>query len=139
MSKTIHVSMSVRGALRNSEWLSTLIGNYFRDGKKLTDPEEIFADLCNHLKAGHEVIPFGEACDNYDWKTGCQGHSSEVPVTIDGLSLTTAEVMTLRVAVTSFLMSMGHKSALGDDDHAKVMRESYRVHGRRIEKLLIEG
>ena len=28
----------------------------------------------DHLAQGHEVIPFGPACEGFDCKTGCPGH-----------------------------------------------------------------
>jgi hypothetical protein len=77
MTRTIHMGLSVRGALRNGTYKpgnGSLVG-CFRDSDtgKLMNGEEIFEELCDHLEAGHRVIPMGD-CNNWCWKDGCKGH-----------------------------------------------------------------
>ncbi len=72
--RTIHVGMSVRGAIRNGEWCGSLVGYCRKPDGSLMTRDEIFDALCDHLTQGHEMIPFGEPCDGWDWKEGCPGH-----------------------------------------------------------------
>jgi hypothetical protein len=63
----------------------------------------------------------------------------EAVVTINGRTLTNAEVSTLRCAVSSFIMTINEPDALGNDEHGRFMRASYLVHGRAVERMLVEG
>ena len=63
----------------------------------------------------------------------------EAVVTINGRTLTNVEASTLRCAVSSFIMTMNEPDALGDDEHGRFMRLSYLVHGREVERMLVEG
>ena len=75
MSRTIHVCLSVRGTLRNwnpREWERCVTHN---DGSRMT-PEEFMDALLDHLSQGHEVIPFGQPCEGFDYKTGYPGHDN---------------------------------------------------------------
>lgn len=75
-AKRFHMCQSVRGALRNwsgkqwndaTEWITRNDGTKF-NGEEL---EHVFQTM---LDEGKEVVPFGEDCDNFDFKTGCKGH-----------------------------------------------------------------
>lgn len=76
MTKRVHVSLSIRGALRNwnpSEWVGVVTEN----GRTL-EPEEFRDRLFDELAKGHEVIPYGEECEGFDYGGGgCPGH--EIP------------------------------------------------------------
>ncbi len=75
---TIHMCLSVRGALWNQAYLSrsqsSLVGSVSdpETGKQLTSCE-IFDSLCDSLENGQLVLPMGE-CSDFDPKTGCRGH-----------------------------------------------------------------
>jgi len=73
-----HLGLSVRGAIRNGEWRGTLVGAC-TDGDRVLTADEILTALLDHLQQGHEVIPYGVACDRWDWKDGCRGHPKESP------------------------------------------------------------
>lgn len=60
----------------------------------------------------------------------------EATVTINGITLTTAESMTLRVAIASFLTDLS-ANGLGDDEHGKFMKDAYMRTGSMIQQLLI--
>lgn len=49
----------------------------------------------------------------------------EADVVIEGQTLTRAESMTLRVAVTAFLMTL-QDEGLGDDENGKAISEGYQ-------------
>ena len=73
--KTYHMCQSVRGALnwdkktlkRNARFLTDDLGN------RMT-PDQVRQAFMDELAKGHEVIPLGKECDNFDYKTGCKGH-----------------------------------------------------------------
>jgi len=75
MPTTIHVCMSVRGALnwdrreqkRALKWITK------DDGTPFKSVEELREALMDELAKGHEVLPMAP-CDNFDWKKGCRGH-----------------------------------------------------------------
>ncbi len=52
---------------------------------------------------------------------------NEADVTINGVRLTVAQSMALRVAATSFLQEMETPGALGDDMHGRTMVKNYRA------------
>lgn len=76
-NRILHVCLSVRGALA---WSKSEMGRMARyitvDGKQLQSAGEVKEFLMDQLSQGHEVLPMAD-CDNFDWKTGCRGHSSE--------------------------------------------------------------
>jgi hypothetical protein len=73
-STTIHVGISIRGALRSGEYRNFVKSCTDKTtGRPLTELE-VFDCLCDELAQGHEIIPFDNACDNWDPKTGCKGH-----------------------------------------------------------------
>lgn len=78
MTRSLHIGMSVRGVLHSGEWRRSLVGACTdQETGRLLTADEIFDALCDELAQGHEVIPYGEACDRWDWKTGCMGHDGE--------------------------------------------------------------
>lgn len=79
MARTIHLSLSVRGALRNGMWREhvdgSLVGCFTHDdGRQMTEGE-VYDSLCDALANGQEKLPYG-ACDNFDPKRGCLGHDT---------------------------------------------------------------
>lgn len=86
MGRTIHVSLSVRGALKWSpkefrdatEWITK------PDGSRFT-PAELREALMDKLAQGHEFLPMG-GCEGFDPKKGCPGHvtSPRAEGTADG-------------------------------------------------------
>lgn len=40
-------------------------------------PREVKAAFIDELLKGHELIPFGDPCEGFDYKTGCPGHEIE--------------------------------------------------------------
>lgn len=50
---------------------------------------------------------------------------NEPEITINGIQLNSAEAITIRVAVSSFLSNLKDENALGDDEHGKRMRKEY--------------
>lgn len=74
-TRTIHMCLSVRGALKNMTRRE--LGGMFEhdDGRKMTADEAKDA-LMDELSKGHEVIPFGKACEGFDYSGGgCPGHA----------------------------------------------------------------
>ena len=74
MTRRVHMSLSVRGVLRNwdpSEWVGVVTEN----GRPLTT-DEFRERLFDELAKGHEVIPYGkEVCQGFDYSGGgCPGH-----------------------------------------------------------------
>jgi hypothetical protein len=41
-------------------------------GTRSMTPDEAFDLLLDELAKGHEMLPFSDACRNWDWKEGCQ-------------------------------------------------------------------
>ena len=72
--KTVHMCMSVRGALRKPR--KQLKGMLMTaDGRSLS-AGEVFEALMEELAQGHEKLPIGD-CDNFDYKQGCLGHEQK--------------------------------------------------------------
>ena len=76
MSKTIHMCISVRGMLNwdRRKTMQNLKNIKKDDGSRFTNVAEFRESLMNELAAGHEVLPLGEKCEGFDYKTGCPGH-----------------------------------------------------------------
>ena len=72
-----HISISIRGALEWSEkdWEGNI--NFFSndDGGSMTI-DEAKAELSAMLANGREKLP-AIGCDNFDYSTGCKGHSAK--------------------------------------------------------------
>lgn len=62
----------------------------------------------------------------------------EAEVFIDGVKLTEAQVMAMRVALSSFTMRLT-EDGLGDDEHGKTMTENYIHHCNAVAAMLIQG
>jgi hypothetical protein len=82
MSSTIvHMCINVRGAIRNfrrREWKNCCTDS--ETGRTLT-PDEVYEGFLDELAKGHAVIPFGKACEGFDYSGGgCPGHA------VDGAS-----------------------------------------------------
>jgi hypothetical protein len=60
---------------------------------------------------------------------------SEPSISINGVALTTAQAMTVRVALGSFTMSL-QTDGLGDDEHGKAMTKNYLTAIRDIIALM---
>jgi hypothetical protein len=81
-SRRIHIGISVRGVLRQPlrqiwrEWKGAVTDD---EGNPLPDAESIRDAFMNELAKGHEVIPFGEPCEGWDYRTGCPGHDIADP------------------------------------------------------------
>lgn len=75
MSRKLHVCLDLRGALLNwnpREWRNCVTDS--ETGRTLT-PREVKAGFLDELAKGHKVIPFGEACEGFDYAGGgCPGH-----------------------------------------------------------------
>ena len=63
-------------------------------------------------------------------------HPPEPVIIIDGIRLTTAEAMTVRVAVGDYQRQMSEPGALGEDDHGEAMRKAYLNHTQRLSGLM---
>ncbi len=75
-----HMSLSVRGALNwpKAEMRRLAKSMTKPDGSAMT-PQEAREALMDELAKGHEVVPIGTICDNWDWKEGCKGHRVQSP------------------------------------------------------------
>ena len=75
MSRIVHVSLDVRGALR---WSKRQMARMFvkpSTGKYAT-ANEVHEYLCEELAKGHEKLPLAKDCEEFDYKTGCPGHDA---------------------------------------------------------------
>ena len=71
----MHCCLSVRGVLMN--WSDQQFKGVFKsdDGTPLS-AREAKETLLDELSKGHEVIPFGPACEGFDYSGGgCPGHA----------------------------------------------------------------
>ncbi len=77
-TKTVHMCVSVRGALRNwkpHEWRNCCTDS--KTGRTLS-PAEVHKCFLDELAKGHEVIPYGGPCEGFDYTGGgCPGHPVE--------------------------------------------------------------
>lgn len=64
---------------------------------------------------------------------------TEANVTINGTQLTFAEAMTLRVALSDFMMGIATPDALGSDETGRGIRDGYQKCGSNILRLMING
>lgn len=70
MAKIIHSGLDVRGALKWPK--GKLKGMFKHESGRFTTADESRNILLDELAEGHEILPLGP-CENWDWKTGCQG------------------------------------------------------------------
>jgi len=71
---TIHMSVSVRGMLKLPKAKRRIFTD---DNGKTVSSEEATEHLLTMLSEGHEVLPMGEPCNNWNIKTGCGGHNKD--------------------------------------------------------------
>ncbi len=64
---------------------------------------------------------------------------TEPAIIINGKELTKAQAMTLRVAVSNFLIEMLETGALGDDQHGYAMQIAYQANLRAIMEIMLNG
>lgn len=62
----------------------------------------------------------------------------EADIVINGVKLTFAQSMTLRVAICSFLSDMSKEDALGTDEHGKFMSNAYASRSQEIINLMFK-
>lgn len=74
----VHMCASVRGMLNwDRRYAKRMLPTLRReDGTHFRTVEEFRGALMEELAQGHEVIPAGP-CDNFDYKTGCRGHTQK--------------------------------------------------------------
>jgi len=65
-------------------------------------------------------------------------HETEANIMINGEKLTFAQSMTVRVAMSSFTLSL-QADGLGDDEHGNHMYKSYLKNIREINKLIFKS
>lgn len=73
-AKTVHMCLSVRGAITMPD--RDLKGWIRDDDGKLLSPGDARNALMDELAKGREVIPMGEACEGFDYVTGCPATKS---------------------------------------------------------------
>lgn len=81
--ETIHVCVSVRGAIRSltASRAKMAPGMSHAGGRPMTR-EEAIESLLDELAKGHEVLPFGDPCEGFDYSGGgCPGHEKDDEVT----------------------------------------------------------
>lgn len=77
MTRRYHLCISVRGMLHWSTRDTERQLRFFTkdNGTKFSGPVEFRDYLMDELAKGHEVLSTVQ-CDNFDFKTGCQGHKA---------------------------------------------------------------
>jgi hypothetical protein len=63
----------------------------------------------------------------------------EPRITINGVELSRAQAMTLRVTLTSSLANLSDEDALGDDEVGRSLASAYRSRMREIIQLMLGG
>ena len=64
-------------------------------------------------------------------------HNTEANMIINGVELTFVQSMTVRVAMSSFAMTL-QEDGLGNDEHGKFMSKSYLKNIREINRLIFK-
>ena len=72
---THHLCLDIRGALMLPN--SKLRGWLRDDDGRLLSPDEARLALMDELAKGRRVMPMGDACEGFDYQTGCPGHPRE--------------------------------------------------------------
>lgn len=62
----------------------------------------------------------------------------EADIIIEGRKLSFAESMTVRVALTNYIMEMD-TNGLGDDEHGKFMANAYATNARTVIDTILKG
>jgi hypothetical protein len=75
------LGICLAGAIRNGSYKDFVGAATHDDGRPCT-ADEIFDAFMEHIRQGHEIIPFGKGCDRWDWKDGCQGHPVPEPAEV---------------------------------------------------------
>lgn len=75
-SMTIHVGLSIRGALKFN---TRELGMMFRklDGRGYISADDAKKHLEEHLAAGRLYLPIGPICEGFSYQSGCPGHRVE--------------------------------------------------------------
>jgi len=69
---TVHICVDIRWLLEMSDRkLSSIMRD---DNGKRRPAREVREFLYQSLQRGWDVLPFGEPCQGFDYKTGCPGH-----------------------------------------------------------------
>jgi hypothetical protein len=68
VSRHIHLSMDIRGAIQGDGWRALTA----KDGRRLTKADAI-GWLMDQLVEGKRVLPMGP-CEGFSYQTGCPGH-----------------------------------------------------------------
>jgi hypothetical protein len=71
-----HMSCNIAGLIRNTGKKS-MKGFFTMDNGKDCTNKEARDYLQECLSKGWRVIPFNGKCDNFDYQTGCPGHTIE--------------------------------------------------------------
>lgn len=79
MSRHLHLSLDIRGALRNKDGWKAVSSP---DGRRVTK-EEAREWLMDRLSEGKRVLPMGP-CEGFSFQTGCPGHEDESKPTLAG-------------------------------------------------------
>ena len=75
----VHACISIRGLIRRMsvskrEAMRACVGiTDLETGKRIT-LDRLLDLLFDELSSGHEVLPIGEPCEGFSYKTGCPGH-----------------------------------------------------------------
>lgn len=77
MKRVVHCCIDVRGLLKSARFPSDYVGMCKHDDGRPMSPDEARDALFDQLAQGREVIPFGPACEGFDYTTGCPGHEQK--------------------------------------------------------------
>lgn len=69
-----HCHVSVRGFINGPK--NRLKKLFSKDDGTYLTPDEAREHLMDELSEGKEVLPFGTACEGFDYKKGCPGHET---------------------------------------------------------------
>ena len=73
-----HICIDVRGAIRNARDKNSTARNMRHDDGRPATLDEALDFLFEQLEQGRKVIPYGEACEGFDYSGGgCPGHLIE--------------------------------------------------------------
>lgn len=73
MSRTIHIHVDIRSALIDMSD-EDLVGMITAKGGGQMEAWQIKSALLDELLAGRKVLPVDDACEGFDYVTGCPGH-----------------------------------------------------------------